>query len=323
MAQDRLAALRAQRQQNAPADRGQGTYEMQGVRAQSHTNNGNSATDPMSDYYAEITSIQDSIQQFDTNITRISDLHSRSLNTLDESASQQNATQLEELVAETRQLSNGIKERIKSLEGYTSSGAQDTEIRKNRTAFVRSKFMEALQRYQEVERQYRGKYKQRVERQFKIVKPDATPEEVAAVVNDDQGGGSQIFANAISSSNRYGESRAAYREVQERHQDIRRIEQTLTELAQLFNDMATLVAEQQEQLDEIHDKGATAATEIEKGLDHTEVAVKHARSARRKRWICFWICVIIALAAIGIGVGVHFGSGGSGSKSNTNSTNNG
>lgn len=38
-------------------------------------------------------------------------------------------------------------------------------------------------------------------------------------------------------SNRYGEARSAYREVQERHEDIKRIEKTLTELAQLFNDV--------------------------------------------------------------------------------------
>ena len=38
-------------------------------------------------------------------------------------------------------------------------------------------------------------------------------------------------------SNRYGEARSAYREVQERHADIKKIEKTLTELAQLFNDV--------------------------------------------------------------------------------------
>jgi len=38
-------------------------------------------------------------------------------------------------------------------------------------------------------------------------------------------------------SNRYGESRAAYREVQARHADIKKIEKTLTELAQLFQDV--------------------------------------------------------------------------------------
>jgi syntaxin 1B/2/3 len=67
------------------------------------------------------------------------------------------------------------------------------------------------------------------------VKPDATPEEVKAVVNDESGG--QIFSQALMNSNRYGESRAAYREVQERHADIQRIERTLGELAQLFNDV--------------------------------------------------------------------------------------
>lgn len=39
------------------------------------------------------------------------------------------------------------------------------------------------------------------------------------------------------SSNRYGESRLAYREVQARHDDIKKIEKTLTELAQLFSDV--------------------------------------------------------------------------------------
>ena len=41
-------------------------------------------------------------------------------------------------------------------------------------------------------------------------------------------------------SNRYGEARSAYREVQERHADIKKIEKTLTELAQLFNDVSGL-----------------------------------------------------------------------------------
>ena len=79
------------------------------------------------------------------------------------------------------------------------------------TALVKSKFVEAIQNYQQVEQQYRTKYKQRIERQFKIgvfpsitspsyadylsVKPDATPDEVRAVVNDEQGG--QIFAQDV------------------------------------------------------------------------------------------------------------------------------
>lgn len=38
----------------------------------------------------------------------------------------------------------------------------------SKTALVKSKFVEAIQGYQTVEQQYRAKYKQRMERQFKI-----------------------------------------------------------------------------------------------------------------------------------------------------------
>ena len=70
------------------------------------------------------------------------------------------------------------------------------------------------------------------------MRPDATPEEVKAVVDDDQGG--QVFSQALMNSNRYGDARSAYRDVQERHRDIKNIEKTLTELAQLFNDVSLL-----------------------------------------------------------------------------------
>lgn len=43
-------------------------------------------------------------------------------------------------------------------------------------------------------------------------------------------------------SARYTDSRAAYREVQERHEDIKRIERTLAELAQLFNDVSGILS---------------------------------------------------------------------------------
>lgn len=50
--------------------------------------------------------------------------------------------------------------------------------------------------------------------------------------------GQLLTSLQLMNSNRYGESRAAYREVQERHEDIKRIERTIGELAQLFNDVS-------------------------------------------------------------------------------------
>lgn len=57
--------------------------------------------------------------------------------------------------------------------------------------------MDALQRYQKAEQQHREKQRETVARQFKIVKQDATPEEIAAVVDDTGPGSNQIFAQAV------------------------------------------------------------------------------------------------------------------------------
>ncbi|KAI6045408.1 t-SNARE [Pisolithus marmoratus] len=320
MTRDRLAAHRARRQA--------GAIEMQSISQapssdRPYANNDHAPNDisTMSGFYAEVTSIQQSISQFNANIANIADLHARSLNALSEEQSTANTSQLAELTDSTRALSNDLSRRIKALQTPISGITRnDAEIRKNRITLVHGKFVEALQRYQTVEQQYRQRYRDRVERQFKIVKPNATPEELSAVVNDTEGSGDGIFLQAISSSNRYGESRQAYREVQERHQDIQRIEHTLAELAQLFNDMATLIEQQQEKVDNLDTRAAEVDTDTKRGTEQVEVAVGHARSARRKRWICFWLTVVVILVALGIGLGVYFSQHPPGSSSSSSSS---
>jgi hypothetical protein len=91
-------------------------------------------------------------------------------------------------------MSTSLKRRIQSLERQGGS-AREAQIKKQqvsaashrfpwwhhfltsvarnqKTALVKSKFVEAIQSYQQVEQQYRQKYKQRMERQFRI---GATP----------------------------------------------------------------------------------------------------------------------------------------------------
>ncbi|CAL1704878.1 unnamed protein product [Somion occarium] len=305
MARDRLAALR---QGGTPQPQ---AHEMTNLQTPDHITQppngvGNGGTEPMSAFYREITSIQEAIAQYNANVSRIGELQNRTLNSTDESANRQTAAILDDLISQTRDLGNTIKQRIQNLDLQPAQPGEDPRIRKNQISLLRTKFVEGLQNYQQVERDYRARYRQRVERQLKIVKPDATPEEVNAAVNDTTGGGDQIFAQALTTSTRYGESRAAYREVQDRHEDIRRIERTLEELAQLFNDMSVLVVQQDEAINVIQTTAGTVEHDTEAGLKQTEKAVKHARSARRKRWICFFLLLVI-LAIIAIILGVVLG----------------
>ncbi|KAF7779084.1 hypothetical protein Agabi119p4_3429 [Agaricus bisporus var. burnettii] len=317
MARDRLAAMRAQQGGDAgynssPTQASGGGYQSRRANPfaqqdapyyeMSDVKDNVVVTTPgdMSSFYGEIASIQDMIKTLHDNVSRVGELHSRTLNNMDDAAAQRNASQLDELMQETSALGNQLKRQIKALEAQPASG-RDAQIRRQQTALVKSKFVEAIQNYQQVEQQYRTKYKQRMERQYKIVKPDATPEEIRAVVNDT--GNDQIFSQALLNS-RYDGSQKAYREVQERHEEIKRIEQTLAELAQLFNDMSVLVEQQDEVINTIETAAGSVEKDVETGLTHMDKAVVSARGARKKRWICF-IIILIILIIVGVVVGVE------------------
>jgi len=250
-------------------------------------------------FYTEISSITETIDQYNANVQKISDIHSRSLGAIGDHSQQEQAARLDALIAENRTLSNSVKQRIAAL-AATAQGPQ-----KDQTKVVSRKFMEAIQGYQVVEQEHRKRYREQVERQFKIVKPDATQEEINAILQDDQGG-SQVFAQALSSSTRYGESRAAYREVQDRHAEIRKMTDTLAELTVLFNDMAVLVEQQNEKLDQIQEVAAKVEQETETGVRHTERAAEHARSARKMRIIMFLIFLLV-IAIIALVLGLKYG----------------
>lgn len=154
------------RRNNPYAQQDDNRYEMNEVTTHSRERLGGGGGDDLTTFYDEISSIQDQIAHFNDNVQRVSDLHSRSLNSMDDQAAARNAEQLDSLVEETSSLSNQIKLRIKDLE--RKAGGRDANAKKQQTGVVKQKFLESIQNYQSVERQYRTKYKQRMERQFKI-----------------------------------------------------------------------------------------------------------------------------------------------------------
>ncbi|KAG0188068.1 Plasma membrane t-SNARE, secretory vesicle fusion [Apophysomyces sp. BC1034] len=95
----------------------------------------------------------------------------------------------------------------------------------NQTATLRKRFLEVIQRYQDIERTYQQKYRQHIVRQIHIVKPDATQDEIDAVIDSDQP--PQLFSQSLMQASRMGEAREVLSEVQSRHDDIKRIEKTI------------------------------------------------------------------------------------------------
>jgi syntaxin 1B/2/3 len=184
------------------------------------------------------------------------------------------------------------------------SRSQRDATKKTQAENVKRQFMADIQKYQTTEANFRQRYREVAERQYRIVRPEATDAEVREAIDDAQG--QQIFSQALLNSNRRGQARTALTEVQTRHREIQKIEQTMTELAQLFHDMEILVAEQEEPVRHIDEQATQVQGDIEQGVAHTGRAIISARAARKKKWWCLGICVIIAII-LALVLGIHFG----------------
>ncbi|MBW0500171.1 hypothetical protein O181_039886 [Austropuccinia psidii MF-1] len=249
----------------------------------------------MSQFMDEVSSFNDAIKSINQSIDQIRNLNSRLLSELDDVQHQSIANELTTITSHTSRLIRNLKNRITSLQSATFKLPQsnDYNVRCTQIGALKKRLMDAIIKYQSVEQENRQKCKARIERQYRIVKPDASPEEIRQAIDSDDGG--QIFSQALMSSNRYGDARAAFNEVRERHQDIKRIEQTLTELMEMFNDLATMVEEQDQLIQNAETNAVDIQRDVEQAGQHITKARNSAAAARRKRWICFIIMVLILL----------------------------
>ncbi|RKP22894.1 t-SNARE, partial [Syncephalis pseudoplumigaleata] len=143
--------------------------------------------------------------------------------------------------------------------------------------------------YQQVEQQFRQKYRERMERQYRIVCPNATQAEVDAAL--DSNTGNQLFAQELLQSTRHGEAKRALREVQERHEDIRRIEQTILE-------MQTLVESQGQMIDSIEGNVTNAANYTETAVKHIDTAITHRKNARKRMWCLIALLLVLIIIIV-------------------------
>ena len=91
-----------------------------------------------------------------------------------------------------------------------------------------------------------------------------------------------------------------------RHREIQKIESTMTELAQLFHDMEMMVAEQEEQVNQVETNVYGAQHDIERGVDNQQSGIRKAKAWRKKKWCCV-ITLIVVIVALALILGIYFG----------------
>lgn len=265
-----------------------------------------SGEDDFVSFMNEVQDINNQLDQYSNLINLISNKQRNLLQDLDlnEEDSEYNSKQIDSLVLEAQSLQNNLKNRIKNVQTQAVQSRDQTKI--DQAENSRAKFLELIQEYRLIEVKNREQTKVQAERQYRIIKPDASDSEVKQVI-EEGGDNQQYFQQALLQSNRRGEARTVLNEVQIRHRELLKLEKTMAELTQLFHDMEELVIEQDQPIQQIDEQVGAAQHDLEQGVGHTDKAVKSAKSARKKKCWCFWICVIIIVIIVAIIAG-YFGS---------------
>ncbi|KAI9826424.1 MAG: hypothetical protein M1819_007387 [Sarea resinae] len=268
----------------------------------SHGSNYSTATPTvlsLQDFLSKVELVNESMRKLSGNVSQIGDLHQRALANPDNSTS----AQLEHLVSQTQVLNTNIKDQIKSLE-LDEVKTQDTTTKRTKTSQVKrlkNSFDQQLKDFRSEELAYEKRYREQIARQYRIVNPEATESEVNEAANADWGN-EGVFQTALK-TNRSGAANSVLGAVRARHNDIQKIERTIIELDQLFQDMAAVVELQEAPVAGMEEQTNQATVALEQGRKELDVGIKHARRRNKlKWWTLFVVVLIICILALVLGL---------------------
>ena len=148
----------------------------------------------------ECRSIDTGIDSIQRNLERLRFLQQRAIDDPDASQSTATNRELDTLSSDTMTLYRNFGGRIKAIKQQKESGDPRN---KPQVGMIDRKLKTAINEYQQVDRDFRHKLSAQMERQYRIVRPDASDQEVREAVEDTSN--NQVFSQAVCCFSGVGE----------------------------------------------------------------------------------------------------------------------
>lgn len=146
------------------------------------------------DFLSKVQSLRNDIKSLTDDVDYIGQLHQRTLGSTDGQAREQ----LEQYVSQTQIRNTAIKDGIKGLERDLARTTDSSRNTKNtQLQSLKTFFKSELDKYQSIERDYQHRYREQIARQYRIVNPEATEDEVQQATEMDWGN-EGVFQTAVS-----------------------------------------------------------------------------------------------------------------------------
>ncbi|KAL2163641.1 hypothetical protein VTH06DRAFT_5699 [Thermothelomyces fergusii] len=266
----------------------------------------------------ECLDIQNGIRDVENKLASLSTLQKRALDETDMSSDSGTRRELDRLTQSIMDQYRRLTDRLRAIKSDPESKRYQNQVDK-----TERELRSAIQKFQELEAASRREMEAQMQRQARIAFPDATDAEIAQMVNSE----TQIFQQAVLGSRGERANRVLGLH-KERKQQMEQIERQLEELLDLMSRVQEMLIQDEVKIQAIETATAEAATKLEESNVQLEAAVASSRGARRKKFICLGICVLIVViivvavvAYIMINRAANGGGGGGGGSNNNNNDN--
>ncbi|KAI8799714.1 t-SNARE [Cladochytrium replicatum] len=190
-----------------------------------------------------------------------------------------------------RNARNTLQTMVQQTKQLPPSQAVDASSRRVQQANLAQKLQQLSADFQAVQSDYEKRLKSRMAREVKIVAPNATQEEIDQAIDSRQG---PVFAQQLLST-RVDAQRRTLQDVSSRHEELQRIERSITELYELFQEMQLMIDTQAEVINNVETRVGEATGFLEEGNMAMTKAVESRKSARRKAWIITGIIIVVII----------------------------
>ncbi|KAJ1564902.1 Plasma membrane t-SNARE, secretory vesicle fusion, partial [Nowakowskiella sp. JEL0078] len=267
-----------------------------------------------SDFWNQIESVNRDLERVDQSVGEIGKLHTRLLNAVSRDETSRLQNDLDRTQDDCSRLLKRSRDTLTKLSAETKRlppNDGETKIRKTKLARAAEKMMNVANGFQRVQENSKAKYRQRMERELRIAKPDATPQEIAMALDSNNG---PIFSQQLLSS-RVSNQKQSLKEVQDRHVELKKIEESIVELLQLFQEMQMLIEvprflqffilkfevllqTQDEIINTIEVHVDDAVENVQEASTELKKAVEHKQSARKTARIIALVVTIVVLVIL-------------------------
>jgi len=158
-----------------------------------------------------------------------------------------------------------------------------------------SKFSDILKDSQNIQVEFKSAVKSKIARQAKILDENLTDEQVKDIVNDPNGLSQLMQGKLIGPG--HTKLQNAVSDIQDKYKDIKRLEESVTLVYQMFVDMALLVHAQGELIDSI-EANVNATKGYVTKAESKLVDARASHIAYKKKMCCLTISLIVIVVVI-------------------------